>query len=359
MPYFLKKYMNDISYLDFFEYFGLDPIKWVIAIKPDETHGDYFDPTHTNQAFLEPKRICSDQWIISTETLPHDEYQTIRYSFKTPKKILSMVLQSNEYTSWVSERLLKEKTDIEIIAQFAPKPHCDIKKVNEAAQIFGNRGLVRGLLPGFDVYGQSGCWQDAAVLYGIENLIMESFSDPGWIHEFLKILQERKIIYLQSCNGAKFDLIEHGGGDASSTVISPQILNEFVIPYDEPTIQLAHEMGQRIVYHTCGGMMPFLEALADMNPDALETFTPPEMGGDIDLKIAKEKIGDRVCMIGGFNQFHFFQNCSPQDTRDEVRRCFEAAGMNGGYILAPSDHFFDADLELIRAFSEEARNCYY
>jgi uroporphyrinogen decarboxylase len=42
-----------------------------------------------------------------------------------------------------------------------------------------------------------------------------------------------------------------------------------------------------------------------------------------------------------------------------VRRCFEAAGSNGGDILSPSDHFFDADLKLIEAFSDEAHQCLY
>ena len=43
-----------------------------------------------------------------------------------------------------------------------------------------------------------------------------------------------------------------------------------------------------------------------MGPDAMETFTPPDMGGDVDLAEAKRRIGDKVCMIGGFDQFHFF-----------------------------------------------------
>ena len=83
------------------------------------------------------------------------------------------------------------------------------------------------------------------------------------------------------------------------------------------------------------------------------------MGGDADLAEAKRRIGDRVCMIGGFDQFHFFKGCTPEQTRAEVRRCFEAAGQGGGYILSPSDHFFDADPELILAFADEARNCIY
>ena len=59
-------------------------------------------------------------------------------------------------------------------------------------------------------------------------------------------------------------------------------------------------------------------------------------------------------MIGGFDQFHFFNNCSEEETRKEVRRCFAEAGEGGGFILSPSDHFFDADLNLIRAFADEA-----
>jgi uroporphyrinogen decarboxylase len=106
-------------------------------------------------------------------------------------------------------------------------------------------------------------------------------------------------------------------------------------------------------------MMPLLERIASMQPDAMETFTPPDMGGDVDLAEAKCRIGDKVCMIGGFDQFHFFTGCTPAETRAEVRRCFEAAGSGGSHILSPSDHFFDADLPLKKAFAQEARNCFY
>ena len=105
--------------------------------------------------------------------------------------------------------------------------------------------------------------------------------------------------------------------------------------------------------------MPLLELIADMGPDAMETFTPPAMGGDTDLRQAKRRIGDRVCMIGGFDQFHFLTGCTPEETRAEVRRCFDEAGGGGGYIICPSDHFFDADLDLIAAFADEAHRCTY
>lgn len=358
MPFFLAKYMNGISNDEFFAHIGLDPIHWLMAYRPDKSKGEYFDPHHV-PGYLEAHRVTSDNWSIEHETVPDPRYETVRYKFVTPKKTLTTVLQSNDYTSWVSERLVKEKADVDIIAKYATKPTCDVAEINKQSAEFGESGMFRGFVNSFDVYGQPGCWQDASVLFGIEDLIMATFEDPDWVHTFLNVMFERKKVFVQSMKGAHYDVVELGGGDASSTVISPDIFDQFVAPYDSQLIQLAHEAGQRIVYHTCGGMMPLLERLADMKPDAMETFTPESMGGDAILAEAKERIGDRVCMIGGFDQFHYFKGCTPEETRKAVRRCFEAAGNGGGYILCPSDHFFDADVELLEAFADEARKCVY
>jgi uroporphyrinogen decarboxylase len=358
MPSFLNRILGGIDNDAFFARFGLDPITWVSAQKPNAAYGTYLDPSHT-PGYLEPKRIVSDQWRISAETVPDPQYTTVRYTITTPGKALTTVLQGNEHTTWVTERLIKEKTDVEIIAAYAPKPECDVTAVNAISASRGNSSMIRGTVICFDLYGQPGCWQDASVLFGIEDLILATYDDPEWVHAFLKVLLDRKMAFVESLRGAEFDALELGGGDASSTVISPKVFDAFVAPYDKQLIDRAHAVGQKIVYHTCGGMMPFLERLADMGPDAMETFTPAGMGGDTRLDEAKRRIGDRVCMIGGFDQFHFFTKCTPEETRAEVRRCFNEAGGGGGYILCPSDHFFDAEIPLLEAFADEARKCRY
>jgi hypothetical protein len=64
-------------------------------------------------------------------------------------------------------------------------------------------------------------------------------------------------------------------------------------------------------------------------------------------------------MIGGFDQFHHWVGCPPEETRRAVQRCFREAGPGGGYILSPSDHFFEAEEGLLQAYAEEARSCNY
>jgi uroporphyrinogen decarboxylase len=359
MDSFLKSHLGEATALEFFDRFGLDAVHWVVAHRPGEAAGEYFDPLQGPPGFLEARRVATDRWRVVPEPVLGNEWPTTRFRFVTPKGELSMVLQSNEHTSWVAEHLIKAKHDIDLLGEFMTAPKCDVAVVNREAAAFGERGLVRGHICCFDVFGQPGTWQDAACLVGIERLILEAHDDPAWVHRLLQILQRRKLVYARSLAGAAFDVIEFGGGDASSTVISPRLFDEFVGPYDAPVIAAAQAAGQRIVYHTCGGMMPFLERIAAMKPDAMETFTPRGMGGDVDLAQAKRRIGDKVCMIGGFDQFHFFTGCTPEQTRAEVRRCFEAAGTGGGFILSPSDHFFDADLNLIEAFADEAKRCTY
>ena len=357
MQSFLDNYFGGKSSQEFFEYYDLDAITWPVCHKPDVAVGDYFDPLQGEPGFLEARRVWSDRWKIYPEDISSTEGHAMRFRFETPKGTLTMTTQSNEQTTWVVEHLLKEKSDIELIGEFATHPLCDVEVVNRVADEYGERGLVRSHVPCFEVFGQPGTWQDACCLYGTEQLILATYDDPEWVHEFLGILFRRKQSYIRSMAGAKLDLVELGGGSASTTVISPKIFDKFVAPYDSELIALAHEAGQRIVYHTCGGMMPILERIAAMQPDAMETLTPPGMGGDMELAKAKKRIGEKVCMIGGFDQFHYLIGCTPEETRAAVRACFEAAGEGGGYILCPSDHFFDADLKLIEAFADEAHRC--
>jgi len=356
--YFLQNVVH-LAEQAFYDRFGLDPILYLAPHAPDPARGEYYDPDQGQIGFLESRRIASDHWRVRREDLPGHEYPAVRWSFVTPKGTLSMVLESDRYSSWVVEPLIKRRRDIDLIGEFCTAPRCDVPVVNRAAREYGERGLVRSYVCCFDVFGQPGTWQDATCLAGTEEMILATFDDPAWVREFLGILQRRKIVHLDSMVDAAFDLIELGGGSASSSVISPRIFDEFVAPYDAELIRIAHRRGQRIAYHTCGGMMPLLERIAAMKPDAMETFTPAAMGGDAQLAEARRRIPREICMIGGFDQYHHFVGCTPVETRREVRRCFDEAGRDGGYILCPSDQFFAADTPLLEAFADEARHCRY
>jgi uroporphyrinogen-III decarboxylase len=98
-----------------------------------------------------------------------------------------------------------------------------------------------------------------------------------------------------------------------------------------------------------------LEDMADTGPDAIETLTSSRSSGDVDLADAKQRIGDRVCLFGGFNE-HLLNEADADGVREEVRRCLDAAMAGGGYVLRSTGQIFFAKPGLIEVMCETARD---
>lgn len=115
MPYFLNKYMDGINNDEFFDYFGIDPIVWTVPHQPDESKGEYYDPEQGEPGFLESRRILTDQWQIEGKELEDPQYTVHRYKFITPEDTLTMTVKADEKSAMVTEHLIKNKEDINIL----------------------------------------------------------------------------------------------------------------------------------------------------------------------------------------------------------------------------------------------------
>jgi uroporphyrinogen-III decarboxylase len=83
------------------------------------------------------------------------------------------------------------------------------------------------------------------------------------------------------------------------------------------------------------------------------------MGGDCDLREASRRVGDKLFLIGGFDQNAGFERGTPEVARRQVFDCFEATKDQASYIIAPSDHFFHGDPANLHAFAAAAKECVY
>jgi uroporphyrinogen-III decarboxylase len=136
--------------------------------------------------------------------------------------------------------------------------------------------------------------------------------------------------------------------------VAPEHFVEFMKPYETECVQAAHEAGYLVSFHNCGRATLLLEDMADTGPDAIETLTSSRSSGDVDLADAKRRIGDRVCLFGGFNE-HLLHEADAQAVREEVKRCLDAAMAGGGYVLRSTGQIFDAKPGLIEVMCETAR----
>ena len=188
---------------------------------------------------------------------------------------------------------------------------------------------------------------------------MACFDKPDWVHELLQILLDKKLQFIESMKGAKFDLIETGGGSSSSTLISPDLHREFCLPYDRKMHDALRDLGFKITYHTCGGTKGIEEYIVQNGCDASETLAPPSVGGDSKPWELKQKVGNRIALIGGVDQYNTLTDGSKEYIRKKVFELFEKVGYEGGYICSASDHFFETPVANLKWYAEAAHECVY
>jgi uroporphyrinogen decarboxylase len=345
--YHLDTYMGGVDALTAFRMTGMDA-----AIQYFEAMGQFWIPDAEQYVAQTP------QWRDEIKVVnPDPSNKVLHHTITTPEGKLTYKTGGNLTTTWITEYLIKRHDDIELIAKYMPVSRLDKKKVATAYDAVGDAGILRGFVWG----DQAGCWQHACCLMDVQDLIMESFDNPDWLHRLLGILLEKKLRFIEeSLKGAKFDLIETGGGAGSDTVISPAMHHEFCMPYDRQMHRALHDAGHISTYHTCGGMMHILDLIVQNETDASETLTPPGTGGNITQpEKVRQVYADKVAMIGGMDQFNIITSGTKEQIRAEVRRLFEGFGKDGGYILSMSDHFFDTPVENLKVYAEAAKECRY
>ena len=345
--YHLKQYMNGMDALSAFKATGMDA-----ALQYFEAMGQFWIAEAAQSLDSTP------DWREEIQVIKDDPAEkSVRHIITTPGGTLTFATTSNATTTWITDYLIKHHEDIDLIDKYMPIARIDKQKVAAIYDELGNAGILRGFVWG----DQAGCWQHACCLKDTTEMIMEAHDNPDWVHRLLQVLLDKKLRFIEEqMPGVKFDLVETGGGAGSDTVISPKMHREFCLPYDRRMHQALHKQGFKITYHTCGGMVHILDQIIANETDASETLSPPGTGGNIREpgKVRKAFAG-KVAMIGGMDQFNVLTSGRPEQIRSEVRRLFEGFGPDGGYILAASDHFFDAPVENLKIYAEAARECVY
>lgn len=345
--YHLDTFMNGIEPLEAFRVSGMDA-----AIQYFEAMGQFWIPD------AERHIVQSPEWRDEIRVVDaHPDHKVLHHTITTPKGVLTYKTMGNRTTTWITEYLIKRPEDVDLIEKYMPVGRLDKQAVSKEYDRIGDAGILRGFVWG----DQAGCWQHACCLKDVQELIRDAMTNPAWVHRILDVLLQKKLRFIEeSLAGARFDLIETGGGASCDTIISPAMHREFCLPYDRTIHRALHAAGFRSTYHTCGGMMHILDAILDNETDVSETLAPPGAGGNItDPAKVREAYKGRVAMIGGMDQFNVLTLGGPETIRRSVRRLFEGFGRDGGYILSTSDHFFETPVENLRVYAQAAAECVY
>jgi uroporphyrinogen decarboxylase len=192
-----------------------------------------------------------------------------------------------------------------------------------------------------------GPWTLAVNLRGAENLIMDTATDPEFVHELMR--------FTSDVSGRLGEAVREAGAGlsfseapASLSLISPKIFREFVMPYEKEVIAGLREKRISVTVHICGFIDPIMEDICSMGAIAISMDKPASL--EKMLEVAQ----GRTVVIGNVPTGLFIDG-TRREIEDEVTRCLKAGKDKGSYILATGCELSPkADIERVKWFGELA-----
>ena len=159
---------------------------------------------------------------------------------------------------------------------------------------------------------------------------------PEFIHRASEIPLNFFLSFIRNCVSAGADIIWVHGDWAGTKFpfASPKHVSEFWAPYLKRLVDECHKLGVPCLKHTDGNVWPLKDILVGAGIDALHPIDP---AAGLDMGVAKEEIGDKVCLIGNVNCIDVLPDGTPEEIRQATRECIRKGGPGGGLICSSSN----------------------
>lgn len=220
------------------------------------------------------------------------------------------------------DNLIKEKEDIKKIDVPDPWKYNKIKPVNYILKEVGDTHFVIGSvrLP-FEI---------AYIQRGSINIMTDLYEDPNFIFQMMNKTKKISLAIGNALIEAGVHALVVKDSVASASLISPKHYEKFAFPFEKEIIR-HFKKKVPIILHICKNSTPLLSKMVETRSNVLEIDSP------VDLKNAKELIGDKVVLKGNIDAVDMIERGTTRTIYDAVKKCMLSAKKNGNYILSTGD----------------------
>jgi uroporphyrinogen decarboxylase len=208
---------------------------------------------------------------------------------------------------------------------------------------------------------KGGVFQTSLELRGYEQLPMDFALNPEVAHALLKkvteVYKEMYTHYLERVGEyIQIIYITDDFGSQNSLLLSPQMWEEFLKPYEAELIAHIKKLAPQVklMFHTDGSVLPIIDGMIDMGVDILNPVqtSVEELS---DTRALNDQYGDRICFHGAIDVQKVMVNAEPEEVREEVKRRICDLGRGGGYICSTCHNIgYDIPPENVKAMFEAA-----
>ncbi len=177
-----------------------------------------------------------------------------------------------------------------------------------------------------------GVFEHLEYLMSYEGLALALFDDPDLVQAITDKLGELFVsFYKQLLKLDKLIAVFPGDdmGFKTGTLISPDDLRKYILPWHKRFAQLTHEAGLPYFLHSCGNILDLMEDfITDVKIDAKHSYEDVIISAP-DFQV---RYGDRIAVLGGID-VDILTRGTPDEVRAYVRGYIEQCHPRGRYAV--------------------------
>ncbi len=267
--------------------------------------------------------VGGGSYFLGTAAQSHSETQGDRTitTIETPSGPMRSVRRRTSITSAQVEFPCKTADDVEkLLAIPYEPPQVDATPFLQRKDEIGEDGLV--------LCGMPNPGMIPAVYFSPEDYCLLWIEGRDAFMRLVEVATERCLPWVEQACKAGVDGFRIVGGEYASTQLGPEAFDMTMRDPDRKLADLMHEHGAVCYYHNHGPMMAFLDSLAEIGIDALDPLEAPPWG-DCDLGDAKQRVGDKFCLVGNLDDMEVIEKLDGQTIEKMAEELIEAAGPDG------------------------------
>ncbi|HOZ45970.1 MAG TPA: uroporphyrinogen decarboxylase family protein [Candidatus Hydrogenedentes bacterium] len=177
-----------------------------------------------------------------------------------------------------------------------------------------------------------GVFEHLSQIMSIEGLCLAVYEAPDLVQAVVDRVGESLAAYYRRLVGLDNLAAVFQGDDMgfrTGTLIGPDQLRQYVLPWHKRLAAIAHEAGLPYFLHSCGNILAIMDDLVeDCRIDAKHSFED----AIIPVQDFQARYGDRIGVLGGVDINRLTQD-SPQAIRRHTRFLIETCGARGRYAV--------------------------
>lgn len=191
-------------------------------------------------------------------------------------------------------------------------------------------------------------------LLGFQGLITMPYDNPSLFHYLLQRQTAASLALGRAYAEAGVQGVFIEECLTSADLISPQLFDEFVFPYDLALLEEFQALGLPTIFYICGDVLARLPRLVELTPNAL-AVEESKKGFRIDLAEVAATVGDQMALFGNLDATRI-KDWNDEELARRIEEQLEAARPARGFIVSMGSPFpLDTPRERVAAFIATAR----